>query len=99
MATTRRTQLLMNPDEFKQLRALARRRKTSVAELIRCAVRVSYLKAPADRKPLVEAILDLKLPKIGWKKAKKEIEAVPTAVRARCRPCEDGVEQWTKDHG
>ena len=75
MPATRRTQLLMNPDEFKQLRALARRRKTSVAELIRCAVRESYLKAPADRKPLVEAILDLKLPKIDWKKAKKEIEA------------------------
>lgn len=66
----------MDPDEFKQLRALARRRKTSVAELIRCAVRESYLKAPAaDRKPLVEAILDLNLPKIDWKKAKKEIEA------------------------
>lgn len=47
MAATRRTQLLMDPDEFKQLRALARRRKTSVAELIRCAVRESYLKAPA----------------------------------------------------
>ena len=75
MAATRRTQLLMNPDEFKQLRALARRRKISVAELIRCAVRESYLKAPVDRKPLVEAILDLKLPRIDWRKAKKEIEA------------------------
>jgi hypothetical protein len=75
MAATRRTQLLMDPDEFKQLRALARRRKTSVAELIRCSLRESYLKAPADRRALVEAILDLKLPKIDWKKAKKEIEA------------------------
>ena len=74
MAATRRTQLLMNPEEFKQLRALARRRKTSVAELIRCAVRESYLKTPPDRKPLVDAILDLNLPKVDWKKAKKEIE-------------------------
>jgi hypothetical protein len=65
----------MNPDELRQLRALARRRKTSVSELIRCAVRESYLKAPADRRPLVEAIFDLKLPKVGWRKAKKEIEA------------------------
>jgi len=65
----------MDPDEFRQLRALARRRKTSVAGLIRCAVRGAYLKAPADRKPLLEAILDLKLPKIDWKKAKKEIRA------------------------
>ena len=74
MAATRRTQLLMDPDEFRQLRALARRRKTSVAELIRCAVRESYLKGPADRKPIVAAILDLKLPNIGWRKAMKEME-------------------------
>jgi hypothetical protein len=75
MAATRRTQLLMDPDEFRQLRALARRRKTSVAELIRGAVRECYLEAPADRSPLVETILDLKLPNIDWRKAKKEIEA------------------------
>ena len=75
MAITRRTQLLMDPEEFRQLRALARRRKTSVAELIRCAVQESYLKPPADRKALVEAILDLKLPSIGWTSAKKGIEA------------------------
>jgi hypothetical protein len=75
MAAARRTQLLMGPEEFKQLRALARRRKTSVAELIRCAVRESYLQVPADRKPHVKAILNLKLPNIDWKKAKKEIEA------------------------
>ena len=62
-------------NEFKQLRARAPRRKTSVAELIRYAIRVSYIKAPVDRKPLLEAILDLKLPKIDWKKGKKEIEA------------------------
>jgi hypothetical protein len=75
MAATRRTQILMDPEEFKQLRALARRRKTSVAELIRSAVRQSYLRTPADRRPVVDAILDLKLPSIDWKKAKKEIEA------------------------
>jgi hypothetical protein len=65
----------MDPNEFRQLRALARRRKTSVAELIRSALRESYLKAPADRKPIVEAILNLKLPNIDWRRAKKEIEA------------------------
>lgn len=75
MAATRRTQLLMDPDEFKRLRALARQRKTSVAELIRRAVRESYLQPAPDRKPLVEAILALQLPTIEWKKAKKEIEA------------------------
>jgi hypothetical protein len=35
---------------------------------------VSYLKTPADRKPLVEDILSLKLPRIDWRKAKREIE-------------------------
>jgi hypothetical protein len=66
----------MDPEEFKQLRALARRKKTSVAELIRSAVRQSYLPTPPDRRRLVEAILELKLPKMNWKKLKKEIEAV-----------------------
>jgi hypothetical protein len=80
MAATRRTQLLMDHDEFKRLRAIARRRKTSVAELIRSAVRESYLQTPADRKPLVESILALKLPSIDWKKAKKEIEAAHASL-------------------
>ena len=75
MAATRRTQLLMDPDEFRKLQALARRRKTSVAELIRRAVRASYLQSPVDRKPLVESILALKLPKIDWKTAKKDMGA------------------------
>ena len=80
MAATRRTQILMDPDEFKQLRVLARRTKTSVAELIRRAVRQTYLRAPADRRPVVEAILDLHLPPIDWKKAKKEIEAAHASL-------------------
>jgi len=75
MAATRRTQILMDPDEFKQLRALARQRKTSVGELIRRAVRESYFHPHTDRKRLVDGILNLKLPKIDWPKAKKEIEA------------------------
>ena len=75
MAATRRTQLLMDPEEFRQLRTLARRKKTSVAELIRSAVRQSYLAPPPDRRRLVEGILELKLPKMSWKKLKKEIEA------------------------
>ena len=65
----------MDPDEFRELRKLARRRNTSVAELTRCAVRETYLKKSADPKPLVAAILDLKLPTIDWRKAKIEIEA------------------------
>jgi hypothetical protein len=75
MPPTRRTQLLMDPDEFRRLRAVARKRKTSVAELIRSAVRKVYLEEQLDRRPFVEAILSMKLPEINWKRAKKEIEA------------------------
>ena len=75
MAATRRTQLLMDPDEFRRLRALARRKKTSVAELIRTAVRTVYLTSPPDRKAIVEDILKMNLPSMGWKKVRKEIEA------------------------
>lgn len=74
MRARRRIQFLIDAEEFRLLRALARRRKTSVAELIRYAVREFYLKAPADRKRLVEDILNLKLPKIDWRRAKKETE-------------------------
>ncbi len=76
MSRTRRTQLLMDPEEFRQLRDLARRKNTSVAELIRTAVRANYLRPDrADRAPIVEAILHMKLPGMSWKKTHKEIEA------------------------
>ncbi len=75
MPPTRRTQLLMDPEEFRRLRALARRKKTSVAELIRAAVRRAYLQAPPDRRAIVQEIVQMKLPTIEWKKVRKEIEA------------------------
>ncbi len=75
MPVTRRTQLLMDPKEFRRLRTLARRRKTTVAELIRSAVRATYLKPQPDRKAVIQSILAMKLPTIEWKRAKKEIEA------------------------
>lgn len=75
MAATRRTQLLMDPKEYRRLRELARRKKTSVGELIRAAVRATYLKQQPDRKAIVEAILRMRLPRMNWKKVRKEIEA------------------------
>jgi hypothetical protein len=75
MPVTRRTQILMDPDEFRRLRALAERRKSSVAELIRAAVLEAYLAPRPERQPIVDAILQMRLPKINWKKLKKEIEA------------------------
>lgn len=61
----------MDTDQYAQLRALARRRKTPVAELIRGAVREFYFTPPADRKLLVDGIPGLKLPNVAWRKAKK----------------------------
>ena len=75
MAVTRRTQLLMEPAEFRKLQAVARQRRTSVAEVIRSALRQTYLSAGHERHPVVEAILAMGLPTIDWKRAKKEIEA------------------------
>lgn len=75
MRATRRTQLLMDPNEFRRLKAEARRRKTSLGELIRSALREAYLTPQPDRGPIVDAILKMKLPRMSWRKAKKEIEA------------------------
>lgn len=76
MRATRRTQLLMDPDEYRRLRELARRKKTSVGELVRTAVRATYLEPQEpDRKPIVEAILQMNLPALSWKRARREIEA------------------------
>ncbi|MFB3921364.1 MAG: ribbon-helix-helix protein, CopG family [Terriglobia bacterium] len=81
MNTTRRTQILMNPEEFRRLRELARRKKTSVGELVRNAVRATYLKPQnSDRKAIVEAILRMNLPTISWSHARKEIEAAHARI-------------------
>ena len=76
MGTTRRTQILMKPEEYRRLRDLARKRKVSVGELVRTAVRATYLEPRSvDKRAAVEAILRMNLPAISWRRAKKEIEA------------------------
>ncbi|MGD1102365.1 MAG: ribbon-helix-helix protein, CopG family [Terriglobia bacterium] len=76
MRATRRTQILMNPEEYRRLRDLARKKKISVGELIRSAVRTTYLEPrSADKKAALEEILRMNLPAISWRRAKKEIEA------------------------
>lgn len=81
MAATRRTQLLMEPDEFRRLRSLARQKKTSVAELIRTAVREKYL-APAasDRKALVKSIVSMNLGDLNWEQVRGELEETRAAL-------------------
>lgn len=75
MAITRRTQLLMSPAEYERLSALARQKTTSVAHLIRTAVREKYLAPePSDRAALVDSILRMGLPGMDWEKVREEIE-------------------------
>jgi hypothetical protein len=74
MAATRRTQLLMEPEEFRRLQRLAREKKTSVAQLIRTAVRETYLAPAPDRAPIVESILSMRLPAMDWMRVRKAIE-------------------------
>jgi len=81
LAATRRTQILMEPEEFRRLQALARERKTSVANLIRSAVRDAYLAPVAERGPIVEAILAMRLSMPDWERAHKEIERGHAGLR------------------
>ncbi len=74
MGATRRTQILMDPAEYRRLKTIARERKVSVADLIRSAVRGAYLSPAPDRKRIVEAILAMGLPTVEWEDAKREIE-------------------------
>jgi hypothetical protein len=92
MGGKRRIQLLMNPDELRRLRTLARRKQTSVAELIRTAVRTVYLTPPPDRKAIVQDILRMNLPSMDWKKVRKEIE-IGHATPPRCLLIDDSSHQ------
>lgn len=75
MAVTRRAQILMEPEEYRRLQREARRRKISVAELIRSTLRETCLAENPDVSEIVERIAGMQLPAIDWKTAKQEIEA------------------------
>lgn len=76
MHNSRRTEILMDPDEYRLLRDLARRERTSLSELIRTAVRMTYLEPKqGDKRAAIGAILQLKLPAVSWRRALREIEA------------------------
>ena len=74
MAPTRRAQILMEPEEFRRLQSIARKRKTSVANLIRSAVRETYLAPQPERRPIVDAILRMRLSVPDWKDVREELD-------------------------
>ncbi|MCK6527573.1 hypothetical protein L6R50_08425 [Myxococcota bacterium] len=74
MAPTRRAQILMDPEEYDELARIAEARMVSVAELIRNAVRVVYLRSRDDRLATVGRIVAMDLPVEPWPRTKAEIE-------------------------
>jgi predicted transcriptional regulator len=64
----------MEPSEFRRLQALARKRKTSVADLIRQAVREAYLRPQPDRGAIVDAILGMRIAMPDWASLKDDVE-------------------------
>jgi Ribbon-helix-helix protein, copG family. len=78
VAKTKRVQVLMDPAEFETLERLAKKRGTSVAELMRQAVRSHLLDqaAVARRRAAFRRFLELpQIPLPPWKELKAEIEA------------------------
>ena len=77
MALTKRTQILMEPEMFEHLERLSRRRKTSVGELIREALREKYLRSRSrDRaRELVERLCAIDLPVDDWPVIEEELLA------------------------
>ena len=73
LSAARRMQFGIEPAEFRRLQAFAKERKTSVASLIRSAVRQICLFPAAERGAIVETIAAIELPAIDWKRAKSEI--------------------------
>lgn len=72
MARTKRAQVLMEPEEYERLEAIAAERGVAVAELIRSAVRERYLLSKEERRRCVEEIFGLDLPVIEWDEAEGE---------------------------
>ncbi|MEO8084798.1 MAG: CopG family transcriptional regulator [Ardenticatenales bacterium] len=75
---TKRVQVLMEPDEFDRLEALARQHHSSVSDLMREAARAHWLAGAtaSQRSAAARAFLDLpdaELP--AWDELEREIEA------------------------
>ena len=73
MSVTRRAQILMEPDEYDCLEAIARQKGVAVAELIRRAVRERYLLARDDRLRVAGEICSMDLQVGDWQELEEEI--------------------------
>jgi predicted DNA-binding ribbon-helix-helix protein len=73
MAELRKTQVLLEPEEYERLEEVARRRGISIPELIRMTVRERYMPASRTRQEAAAAILRMRIP--GAWKSWEEMEA------------------------
>lgn len=78
MAKTKRVQVLMEPEEFDLLEALARRQRSSVSDLMREAARAHWLVGASNAQRSSAArtflgLIDAPLPE--WEELEREIEA------------------------
>lgn len=73
MARTKRAQVLMEPNEYERLEALAREKGVAVAELIREAVRERYFVGVEERRRAVQEILSLRLRLPEWSELEAEV--------------------------
>ena len=76
MALTKRAEVLMEPEDYGRLEEIARRRNTTVEELIRRAVRSCYLSDSEKVQKGIDDILSLQVPIVfseDWEKVEGEI--------------------------
>jgi hypothetical protein len=95
MALTKRVQVLMEPDDFRKLEEAARRRRSSVGELLRSAAAEKHLGRPGHIHALVDELAAIDVSADEWPELKKELlegdrrtllrEALEALVRTRRR--------------
>lgn len=73
MPAWKRAQLLIEPEDYRRLEEIARRKNASVAELIRTAVRERYLGAGVENTAVVESICSMNLPTLPLAEIEPEI--------------------------
>lgn len=75
MALTKRTQVLLDPEQYRQLKEEAKARSTSVGELVRRALKQTFLQSEQEKRlQALERILAMELPVSSWEQMEKEIE-------------------------
>lgn len=74
MGLTKRVQVLMEPKDFDELARVARRKRVSVAELLRRSAAEKYLVCGEHVHAVVDEIAAMALPVDDWADMKSELE-------------------------